>query len=432
MWIRIVVTVLLFSVTLFAKPGDLDLGFGGNGIVTTEIGSSNDIARSVAIQSDGKIVVAGHGYNIIKDDFALVRYNPDGSLDRSFGSNGIVTTAVGSNSNHGHSVAIQSDEKIVAAGWSYNGINKDFALVRYNPNGSLDESFGSAGIVTTAIGSDSDYAQSVAIQSNGKIVVAGYSRIGINNDFALVCYNPNGSLDSSFGSAGIVTTSIGSGNAYAQSVAIQSDGKIVVTGYSSNDGYIINFTLVRYNPDGSLNTSFGSGGIVTTEVGKYSSYAKSVIIQSDGKIVAAGNSNSNDKDDFALVRYNPDGSLDSNFGSAGIVTTAIGSSSDIANSVAIQSNGKIVAAGYSDNNGNNDFALVRYNPDGSLDTGFSSDGIVTTAIGSSGDIANSVAIQADGKIVAVGYSYNGIDEDFALVRYYGDPIILTPIYYLLQ
>ena len=397
------------------SDGSLDTSFGSGGTVTTVIGSSNDFAYSTAIQSDGKIVAAGYSLNGSNSDFALARYNVDGSLDTSFGSGGKVTTAIGLYEDFAYSTAIQRDGKIVVAGYSYNGSNDDFALVRYNLNGSLDTSFGSGGKVTTAIGSSHDYANSVAIQSDGKIVVAGYSFNGSNDDFALARYNVDGSLDTSFGSGGKVTTAIGSSDEI-YSVVIQSDGKIVASGNSWN-GSNDDFALVRYNVDGSLDTSFGSGGKVTTAIGPANDYADSVVIQSDGKIVVAGASWNGENNDFALARYNVDGSLDTSFGIGGKVTTAIRSSDDSANFVVIQSDGKIVAAGYSSNGGKGVFALARYNVDGSLDTSFGTGGKVTTAIGSSEDDAYSVAIQSDGKIVAAGFSFNGSNYDFALARY---------------
>ncbi len=396
---------------------------GGDGIVTTEVGNASDYARSVAIQSNGKIVVAGWSYNGSKNVFALVRYNLNGSLDESFDDDGIVTTSIGSGNAYAQSVAIQSDGKIVVTGWNHNGSNTDFALVRYNTDGSLDASFDNDGIVTTQVGSDDSYAYSVAIQSDGKIVASGKSWNNNNDDFTLVRYNPDGSLDLSFGVDGIVTTGIGSGYDHAYSVAIQRDGKIVVTGASHNDDFVV----VRYNPDGSLDASFDSDGIVTTVIEGGVGSSRSVTIQSDGKIVVAGYICSGGDVKFALLRYNPDGSLDTSFDSDGIVATALGTGDSFAYSVAIQSNGKIVVAGGSWNDSKVDFALVRYNPDGSRDTSFGRYGRVTTAIAIRSK-AYSIIIQSDGKIVVAGDG----SGDFTVVRYIGDPMILTPIYYLLQ
>jgi uncharacterized delta-60 repeat protein len=414
-------TVLcLFPTFSFAQPGSLDLSFDNDGKLTTAFGSGSDGGNSVAIQSDGKIVVAGTSYSGGSSlDFALVRYNADGSLDNTFDSDGKETTAIGSGDDYGMSVAIQSDGKIVVAGNSSIGFYHNFALVRYHADGSLDNNFDSDGKVTTTIGSGDDFGMSIAIQSDGKIIVAGKSFNGSNNDFALVRYNTNGSLDNSFDSDGKVTTAIGSGSDAGNSVAIQSDGKIVVAG-NSNNGSNNDFALVRYNANGSLDNTFDSDGRVTTAIGSYDEYGMSVAIQNDGKIVVAGGSYN--YSDFTLVRYNADGSLDNTFDSDGKVTTAIGSGNDFGNSVAIQSDGKIVVAGVSFNGSSNDFALVRYNANGSLDNTFDSGGRVTTSIGSYDDYGKSVAIQSDGKIVVAGQSLIYSQEDFALVRYMGTAI----------
>ena len=196
----------------------------------------------------GKIVVAGEGVVSTNRDFALVRYNTNGSLDTSFDTDGKVTTPIGTNtSDIAYAVAIQSDDKIVAAGRYLNGSTYDIALVRYNSNGSLDNTFDSDGKVTTPIGSD-DVAYAIAVQSNGKITVAGYSFIsGTNNDFALVRYNADGSLDTSFDSDGKVTTPIiGSNYERCYAILIQSNGKIVAAG-ETKDGTGSGFALVKYN-----------------------------------------------------------------------------------------------------------------------------------------------------------------------------------------
>ncbi|MGI8836580.1 MAG: hypothetical protein ACR2H4_08070 [Pyrinomonadaceae bacterium] len=352
----------------FAAPGDLDLSFGNGGKVITQVGS-NAGARSVAIQSDGKIVAAGYSDNGANYDFAVVRYNTDGTLDTSFGGTGKVVTPVG-NSSDANSVAIQSDGKIVAAGTSRNFPNFDFAVVRYNTDGTLDTSFNGTGKVITQGGQ----AFSVAIQADGKIVAAGYSFNGANRaDFAVVRYNTNGSLDTLFNGTGKVVTPVGSSDSsdIAFSVAIQSDGKIVAAGTSRYDSEG-DFAVVRYNTNGTLDTSFGGTGKVVTSVSSSGDYARSVAIQSDGKILVVGdigNGGLFNGIDFAVVRYNTDGSLDTSFGGTGRVVTPVGNSS-FANSVAIQSDGKIVVAGATgDSPGGTDFidsefVVVRYLGDG--------------------------------------------------------------------
>jgi uncharacterized delta-60 repeat protein len=409
-----------YSVTVTVSPrsGSLDTTFGSDGKVITPIGSSNDYALALGIQSDGRIVTAGYTDSGSNYDFALIRYNTNGTLDTTFGSAGLVTTFIGSGPDVANALGIQSDGKIVAAGYSHDGSYYKFALVRYNTDGSLDKTFGTGGIVTTLIEVGAA-AFSLGIQSDGKIVVAGYS-FGTSNkhNFALVRYNTDGSLDETFGTGGIVTTSIESLNDYASDLVIQSDGKIVVAGYSYNSSENSHFTLARYNENGSLDTGFGAGGIVTTAVGSNYDYAHALGIQPDGKIVVAGSSSTSSKYNFALARYNANGTLDTGFGTGGVVTTALGSNWDAAYDLGIQSDGKIVAAGYSGNGSNYDFALVRYNENGSLDTGFGAGGIVTTPIGNDDDKALALSIQSNGEIVAAGYSVNGSNYDFALVRYW--------------
>ncbi|MFN9917280.1 MAG: delta-60 repeat domain-containing protein, partial [Pirellulaceae bacterium] len=222
----------------------------------------------------------------------------------------------GTDHDLGYSVTVQPDGKIVLGGSATIGSTTDFALVRYNADGSLDNSFGTGGRVTTAIGTDHDLGYSVTVQPDGKIVLGGSATIGSTTDFALVRYNADGSLDNSFGTGGMVTTAIGTGNDFGNSVTLQPDGKIVVGGWASN-GSNNDFALVRYNADGSLDTSFGTGGRVTTAIGTGTDHGRSVTVQPDGKIVVAGVARIGSTDDFALVRYNADGSLDARFDLAG-------------------------------------------------------------------------------------------------------------------
>ena len=406
----------------FGAPGDLDLTFGSGGKVNIDFGSSSEYGSSVAVQSDGKIVVAGSSFwNLANKDFALARYTTTGAFDTSFGNGGKVTTAIGNDDDVGVSVAVQSDGKIIVAGYSWNGSYSDFALVRYTTAGALDASFGSGGKVITPVSSSYDFGRSVALQSDGKIVVAGDSYNGSNYDFALVRYTASGALDASFGSGGKVTTAIGSNNDGGYTVALQNDGKIVVAGYSSN-GSNSDFALVRYMAAGALDTSFGNGGKVTTAIGSSTDIGNSVAVESDGKIVVAGYSTGADGyADFALARYTAAGALDASFGSGGKVITPVSSNDDHGYSVAVQSDGKIVVAGYSSNGSNSDFALVRYTAAGALDASFGSGGKVITDLGSKEDYGYSVALHSDGKIIVAGSSipppgtYN-----FALARYEGN------------
>jgi len=459
-WVFLIIFHLSFLPLAQGASGELDITFdpiGLDGKVTTDFAGGNDIAYAVAIQPDGKIVVAGSA-SIGNLDFALVRYNIDGSLDTTFDSDGHVTTDFSGGADEARAIAIQPDGKIVVAGSASIG-NLDFALVRYNIDGSLDTTFDSDGRVTTDFSGGADEARAIAIQPDGKIVVAGSASIG-NLDFALVRYNIDGSLDTTFDSDGRVTTDFSGGADEARAIAIQTDGKIVVAGkaqFGTNE-----FGLVRYNTDGSLDTSFDSDGIVSADISGVNNEAHAVAIQPDGKILAGGLVRFTGNDDFALIRfegdgtqideafsntidsggkiiavgrsissgfydfalarYNTDGSLDTTFDPIGLdgkVTTGFNGNHDEAYAVAIQADGKIVAAGRTVVNGFYDFALARYNTDGSLDTTFDPiglDGKVTTGFNGNHDEAYAVAIQADGKIVAAGRSSSS-PFDFALARY---------------
>ena len=395
-------------------PGALDAAFGTDGIVVGRRGRD----WAAAIQSDGRIVTAGTG----DSQFVVVRYNRDGSLDTSFGDNGEITTTFGSGWPTVGDIALQADGKIVVAGYISNDGARDCALVRYNTDGSLDASFGLGGKVTTPIG-QSGVALDVAIQSDGRIVVAGASVVEYDHDFAVLRYNPDGSLDASFGDNGVVTTPIASqenegGSDLAYSLAIQSDGKIVVAGVSEIHDESYDVALVRYNLDGSLDSSFGAGGITMTDLGYYDDNCGGVAVQSDGKIVLAGGN----RFGFVVARYNANGFLDASFGDNGKVTTQIGAPSNrgSATDIAIQSDGRIVLAGnirqpfqpYNYDDVSTDFALACYNADGSLDTSFGVGGKMTTSVGRY-DWSSSIAVQADGKIVLAGES----DGHLALARY---------------
>jgi uncharacterized delta-60 repeat protein len=228
------------------NPDDLDTTFGTGGVVTTAIGPGNDGAFAIAVQPDGKIVAAGSAHSGNDYDFALARYTVSGTLDSSFGTGGVVTTAIGPGDDGAHAVVIQEDGKIVAAGSAHSGSDWDFALARYTVSGTLDSSFGTSGVVTTPIGTGDNFAPSVAIQPDGKIVAAGSAHSGSDFDFVLACYTVSGMLDTTFGTSGVVTTAIGPSDDEALAAAIQEDGKIVAAGYA-HSGNDWDFALVRYH-----------------------------------------------------------------------------------------------------------------------------------------------------------------------------------------
>src|SRR5215470_13191534 len=283
--------VLATRLSSAQTPGTLDSTFGTGGKVTTDFGGTGAAARTVAVQADGKIFVAGVAVFNGVTDFALARYNSDGTLDASLGTGGIVTTALDfpGSFDRVFTLVKQPDGKFVAVGSTVINLFANFALARFNANGTLDTTFGTGGIVTTGFGVSAE-ATSGAVQADGKIVAAGYANLDGADDFALVRYNSNGTIDASFSTGGKVTTAFlsqGFSEAQAKSVALQPDGGIVAVGNAIVGGGF-DFALARYNSNGTLDTSFGTSGKVTTDFAGANDQAESVFVQPDGKIVAAG------------------------------------------------------------------------------------------------------------------------------------------------
>jgi uncharacterized delta-60 repeat protein len=426
----IFIIILFFTPrTSFAQAGSLDVSFGNNGMVTTAVGTVQDEAYSVAIQSDGKVIAAGISANGPIENIALVRYKTNGSLDSTFDFDGKVTTPILDSIHFANALTLQPDGKILIAGVSnFGGGTKKFALLRYLTNGSLDTTFDNDGMVTSMIGLYFDVGTCIAVQTNGKILVGGFSFDGVKNNFALLRFNSDGSLDTSFDMDGKVTTNMGGIDDYARAIAIQNDGKIVLVGNIEN-GTNTDIAIARYKTNGSLDSTFDSDGKVITSIGNSFDIGYATSIQNDGKIVVAGLSENIPTSSFAVVRYNTNGSLDTSFDGDGIVTTAIGNSTAWASAMAIQPDGKILAVGFAKViiSYQNDFALVRYNTNGSLDNSFDTDGIVTTNFSNHVDQGNSVALQTDGKVVVAGSSYDGNTTSFALSRYLANPVGIIDI-----
>jgi uncharacterized delta-60 repeat protein len=397
------VTVLVISVacalTSFAQ-NKLDPKFGNGGQVRTNI-DRVDAAFAVVLQPDGKIVAAGasavSNNDFGTDNMAIARYNGDGNLDATFGDAGKLVIDLGGFDDL-YAVALQPDGKIVAAGAS----SGDFVIIRCTANGVQDPTFGNGGIVITFLSGSYDAAEALLIQPDGKILAAGITGAS-SPDFGLVRYNSDGSLDTTFGSGGIVTTDFNGYYDQAQAIVLQTDGKIIAAGNTNGPSYV-GFALARYGSNGSLDPTFGNGGKVITNINReYGAYA--LILQPDGKLVAAGHS---------LARYRPDGTLDATFGSNGVATGAFYFSALVR-----ESNGKLIAAG---EDLNSDFGLERFNSDGLVDSTFGTAGRIVTDFGAD-DRARGVVIQPNGKIVAAGFSISadGTVGDFALARYAASP-----------
>jgi uncharacterized delta-60 repeat protein len=429
MALLLVMISLLTAISAYAAPGDLDTEFNspdGYAVLNLEYTS---FANEIAIQDDGKIVVAGtNAETSSMNTILLARYNTDGSLDTTFGGgNGYVTTVIGSNLII-NDVAIQSDGYIVVVGTDSVSSYNDAIIARYTSNGVLDTTgFGAPnGYVTLNINTY-DVAYGVAIQSNGKIVVGGHTKIIDSYEIFLARINSDGSLDTTFGSGnGYIVEDLSYENEIFD-IAIQEDGNIVIAGLK-NTSEQYDFLVARFSSTGSLDTTFGSGvGYVITDIGgsSYDDSARSTLIQKDGKILVGGMSIHSSSSVTALARYNTDGSLDTTgFGSPnGYVTLSTGSSTYPGISdMALQADGKIVFAGSTYNSSYSyDMLVGRYNSDGSLDSGdfgFSTDGKLTEDLGSDITAAFGVAIQPkDGKIVVAGGRSDGTYTKLMVARF---------------
>ena len=408
-------------------PSYLDLGFSSADSLSTGFADGQgDWGSAVAVGGDGAVVVAGWtgGTSSTQgnSDFAVARYR-DGVLDPTFGTDGKVTTPVSASfGDRAYAVAVQPDGKVVAAGeaWVDEGGDSehDFALVRYNVDGSLDTSFGGDGIVTTAVsGSWGDRAYAVSVLPDNKVVAAGHVYVDGDrkHDFALVRYNDDGSLDTSFGDGGIVTTRFGDSNEAAQharAMAVAPDGTIVVAGYVESSSSGDDFMVARYNRNGSMDATFSgaAGRSFSIGAGTADDRVEAVAVAPDGKITLAGRAGN----DFAVARLTEHGNFDTGFDTDGKVTTDFGSGADHAYAMAIAADGTITVAGSSHNGTDTDFAAARYTPDGSLDTTFSSDGKATINI-SGGDIARAAALDSTGNVLLAGHrGGDGTGADFAL------------------
>lgn len=424
-----ILSIVLYLYTAAGAQPELDISFNGSGKVVTDFGHGQDVIFDVMAQADGRIIAVGtKSRGFPGSCFALTRYNPNSSIDTTFGDNGLVFTDFDANAptEGALAAAIQPDGKVVAAGFIslLNPGPGFFALARYNTDGSLDTTFGSGGKVLTAVVQHINEARAIAIGPDGKIVVAGYY-FGGNQNFQalLVRYNPDGSLDSSFGSGGTVTDfrgfSSGSAN-LAETVAIQPDGKIVIAGhYTSPDGGSTVATMARFNANGTYDTSFGTSGRLEIPVASGSAQFNDIEVLPDGRIVAVGRSAPN----FFVVRFNSNGSSDTTFDGDGMVTTSMGGSSALATTVLVRPNGKIFVSGIATGRG---FGAASYNSDGSLDTSFSGNGRLTFDFGNTASQAFGMAFDGLGRILIAGTSKDTQLGDFALARLYTlDPMPVT-------
>lgn len=393
------------TVTIYGKPGTLDTSFSGG---VLPVGDGDDYGYALATQSDGKILIAGRAAENL-GDFAVVRLGRDGQLDATFGKGGKVMTDIAGKADTANAIAVQADGKIVVAGTS----NGDFALVRYQANGELDTTFGTGGKVTTALSEDADGANAILLEEDGSIIVGGDANTTSSTngvDFALARYAADGKL------IWKVTNPIAAGAARDSIYALAKqnvDGKpFIVAAGGEGD-----FAIARYDLDGKLVSK--TAPPFESAIGA----ARAVAVDANGNIVVAGHRGHH----FALVRLDPAGVLDETFGDKGKVITAVSPENwDEAQAVAIEDDGKIVVGGWANEGAGTsaNFALARYDATGKLDPVFGGTGIVISEIATKGknDTANAIVLQSDERVPTTRVLVSGFastsNSDFAVARYW--------------
>lgn len=403
------------SCTTPQATGSLDLTFGSNGKVVTGLSGG---AVAMVLQPDGRILALSNR--------ALARYNTDGSRDSAFGSGGEVPVDFSSGGGDElNSLVVQPDGRIVVAGFAQNGrtsaglFNYDFGVVRFNADGTRDTTFGTSAETYIDFAGSTDRAYKVLLQPDGQLVVAGHANIGARHEFAVVRLTSTGAIDMTFGTNGRSTVSL-AGTDFGYGAALQADGAIVVAGRSAPDGTTSpDVGVARFLATGAIDTSFGTGGttrIDFTGTGGWDE-ATSVTLQPDGRLLITGHL-SPAAADFLLARLNTNGSRDVSFDADGLVTADFIGQSDVAQAVAVQSDGRIVVTGSAYTSGQTvlDFAILRYEVDGSPDTDFGTDGRLIIDFFAANDAAEAIAIRPDGLIVVGGSARNGTSSAVGIVR----------------
>jgi uncharacterized delta-60 repeat protein len=421
-------------------PGP-DPSFGGrDGVVTLSIGDSDDRAMGVAVQHDGRIIVGGYARIGPGYDIAVARLQSPGDLDRQFGGqgSGIVCFDISDSNDWATSLALQPDDKIVMAGHTAGGPDRDIFVMRLSAGGSPDPSFGDGdGVVVFDVAGYDDWCHGLALQPDGKIIAGGYAWNGTDSDIVLLRLNPDGSLDSSFGdSGGVVVTDIGYEGAHGGlgtfrlpeervcAIALSQDGHIVVAGSVSGtyplklaSGTTIPWhdsraMLVRYDSSGTLDTGFGEEGVATTI---YKDAYSAVAVDREDRILAAGGR-------WYLDRLTASGKWDARFDGDLGDDRRLGLDSwedRFPRRIAIDEHGAIFVAGYTRTRGSDyDFAAVRYTSGGVRFDGVRDPSFIFRTDIRDNDWCQAMAIQPDGRILMAGYTHGASEnDDFAVVRY---------------
>jgi len=404
----------------YTATGTRDGGFGTNGIASANLFTMSLDARAVALGPTGKVHVAGTLSDAHDVDAAVARLTAGGAVD-GYGAAGVAAVALGATDEIANALVVLGDGSVVLAGRSVNLGTGSFLLAKFNDGGQSAGTFGNGGRTTHTMGIGYAEAFALAQQPDGKFVAAGYAVVGAgNNDFALARYDANGYLDATFGTGGVVVTPFGALSDVAQAVAVQPDGKIVAAGYT-RIGSLFDIAVARYNADGSLDATFGTGGKAVIPASASNDQGAALALKRDGRILVAGFALAGANENIAVVRLTAAGALDTTFGTNGVATVDIAGGADRAWGMALQRNGKILLAGQGHDGAGIAFVAVRLHDDGARDASFGTNGVRTIDVGPAGDFGRAVAVQPDGRIVVAGTA----GTHYAVVRLLGDPRKVT-------
>jgi uncharacterized delta-60 repeat protein len=418
------VLTILSSFNLLAQPaGNLDPTFGNGGKIVTSITPGQDKSYGVAIQADGKILVAGYSTSSITGkDFTVVRYNSNGSIDNSFGNNGVVTTDLQAGSiDVANSVAIQTDGKIILAGFCDNGTDKDAAMVRYHVDGTIDNTFGNNGFVLTDFdNSQKDEIKVIKIHPlTGNILVGGSSEISTSIGKPVIArFLSNGTLDSSFNSNGIkllwIATNDNNRTFSVEDLVVESNGLISCVGWRKqiSTSISIEYWAARILNNGNMDNSFSTDGVLQYSDGSGSSSAYGLAVNSNQEMILCGTRQYFGDYSFRTLKINQNGTISN----PSVFYTGYVSGINKAYKIAMDNNGKFVFVGTSGTNNNNSFTISRVSSNLAVDISFGNSGFTNTTFGNDYNECFNLAIQSDNKIIAIGNTGN----DFAIARYLGN------------
>lgn len=416
-----IITVLFFillNVQFQAQiDGTLDTTFGIGGKLYFNVGITGSYATSVKTEQNGKFTICGTEFGTPKSQYFLMKFKTNGDRDSLFGTNGLVEATVNIKHRQAQDMEIQSDGKYVVLGIIADSIKNSIFLTRHHVNGALDSTFGINGMVQTEITGYRDIAYKIKLQTDSKIVVCGYVQsTSTSANLIVIRYNTDGTLDTAFDTDGIMELNYPAGlGEFGSNLIIQNDGKILVSGYYWSGPYNSDIFLVRLNTNGSLDLSFNTDGMVQTAISASVDGGYSVKVLANGNIMVGGESTGGTTSTryFTLVKYLPNGSMDYSFDFDGIVTTSFNSPYCTASSLLLDSNGKMILVGSNYYNSSNDFALARYNQNGSLDNTFNFTGKTLTDFYNTNDVMTDAALQFDNKIIVVG----GSSTTISIARY---------------